>query len=254
MYFINAYIIRYRYTVVVQNISRAFLDYKYKEINRTVKLFFKSFFNNFAEQIKSISISKDKLAQKVEFTNFEIVEPYLNSGKNVFLYLGHCANWEMLNVFPYVTGKPLVAVYKSLTNKGFDRLMLKIRTRFGIVMVEDKHVARRILSSDRAEMYMFLADQSPVQLNDKFMFNFLNQKSYFFPGVEKLSRLKEAPVFYIHTHRKSKGHYSYTLIPVTENSKESNEGEITGKYVSLLEKNISAYPSDWLWSHKRWKR
>lgn len=254
MYYFNAMCVRYRYDVVVQNISRSFPDFKYEEIRNTTKQFYRAFFDNFAEQIKAISIPGSVLSRKVEFVDFDKVVPYLNSGKNVFLYLGHCGNWEMLNVFPHATGMPLAAVYKPLSNKGFDRLMHKIRSRFGVVMVEDKHVARRILSGRKGEMYMFLADQCPNVLNDNYRFEFLHQQSYFFPGVEKLSRLKDAPVFYIHVERKSRGKYIFTLVPVADNSKEISETEITAAYVNLLEKNIREFPSDWLWSHKRWKR
>jgi KDO2-lipid IV(A) lauroyltransferase len=35
--------------------------------------------------------------------------------------------------------------------------------------------------------------------------------------------------------------------------KETEHGFITKKYVELLEKQIVDDPSQWLWSHRRWK-
>ena len=33
----------------------------------------------------------------------------------------------------------------------------------------------------------------------------------------------------------------------------TNEGDITRKYFNRLEKQIKTEPSQWLWSHRRWK-
>ena len=49
------------------------------------------------------------------------------------------------------------------------------------------------------------------------------------------------------------GKYTITFENLENNPKNTNEGEITKHYFERLEKQIKANPSQWLWSHKRWK-
>ena len=47
--------------------------------------------------------------------------------------------------------------------------------------------------------------------------------------------------------------YSITFEIISEDSNNIKEGEITKTYFNLLEKQIKNEPSQWLWSHRRWK-
>lgn len=40
---------------------------------------------------------------------------------------------------------------------------------------------------------------------------------------------------------------------MTENPKETAEGEITEMFAHCLERTLYREPAYWLWSHKRWK-
>ncbi len=40
---------------------------------------------------------------------------------------------------------------------------------------------------------------------------------------------------------------------LTTNPNEMKEGEITKKFISFLEDYIRKHPSNYLWSHRRWK-
>ena len=47
--------------------------------------------------------------------------------------------------------------------------------------------------------------------------------------------------------------YNVKLINLDSPPYELKKSEILPKYVDFLEKEIYKNPSDWLWSHKRWK-
>jgi len=92
----------YRKAVVIQNFSRSFPNKKYSEIECFVKEFYRSFTDHFAEIIKTISISREKQSEKVKVINPEIISALISQDKNVFALIGHCGNWEMLNILPYI--------------------------------------------------------------------------------------------------------------------------------------------------------
>jgi KDO2-lipid IV(A) lauroyltransferase len=254
--FLLAYhVIGYRKAVVIQNISRSFPDMKYGEIRCIVEKFYACFTAYFAEMLKSISAPAEVLDKKITFENLELIDKHVNNGRNVIVCLGHCGNWEMLNFMPSKFQHDMYAVYKPLRSGIMNKLMIKLRSRFGMKLISDKLVIRHILSQKSSSaVYLFLADQCPRIKDDKYKFELLNQETYIFSGMEKLARISRSAVIYLHITQLSKGDYRITCIPVCSEADSMNEGEITRKYINLLTENIKEEPYGWLWTHKRWKR
>lgn len=233
------HIIEYRKAVVIQNISRSFPDMKYGEIRCVVKKFYACFTAYFAEIIKSISVPEEVLDKKITVENLELIDRHMNAGRNVIACLGHCGNWEMLNFMPYKLCHDMYAVYKPLRSGIMNRLMIKLRSRFGMKLIPDKSVIRHILTRKLSPaVYLFLSDQCPRIKEDKYKFELLNQETYIFSGMEKLARISQSAVIYLHITQLSKGNYKVTCIPVCSEAESTNEGEISQKYVSLLTENI----------------
>jgi KDO2-lipid IV(A) lauroyltransferase len=254
VYLFLFHLFAYRKTVVIQNLSRSFPEKKYVEIELTAKAFYHSFCDNLAEIVKSVSIPVSQQKEKVKLVGFEKITNQLKQGKHVIASMGHCGNWEMLNVLPSLFEADIYAVYKPLSAECVDRLFLKIRSRFGMNLIPDKSVARHIMSNRNPALYLFLADQCPLTVNETFRFDFLHQKTSVFSGVEKLARKANACVVYLHTIRISRGLYRIECKEITTDSRLTGETDITRRYVHLLEQNIREHPGEWLWSHKRWKR
>lgn len=254
-YFLAYYVIGYRKEVVIQNIARSFPDKRYGEVHAIVKKFYTCFSAYFAEIIKSISVSAAVLDKKIVFENFALIDQYIDSGRNVIACLGHCGNWEMLNFMPYKMHHDIYAVYKPLRSATMNKLMIRLRSRFGMKLIADRTVIRHMLSKNLSPaIYLFLADQCPQIKEEKFRFTFLNQETYVFSGVEKLARTSRSAVIYLHITQLSRGNYKIACIPVCSEAASTHNGEITQKYIDLLTENIKEEPYGWLWTHRRWKR
>jgi len=254
-FFLSYYIIGYRKAVVIQNIARSFPDKRYGEIQAIVKKFYVCFVSYFAEIIKSVSAPAEVLDRKIVFENLELIDQYVNSGRNVIACMGHCGNWEMLNFMPYKVRHEMYAVYKPLGSETLNRLMVKLRSRFGMKLIPDSAIIRHILAKNSPPaVYLFLADQCPHIKKEKYRFTLLNQETYVFPGMEKLARTGRTAVVYLHITQLSKGNYKIVCLPVCSTAESMGDGEITQKYIDLLTENIREEPYGWLWTHKRWKR
>jgi KDO2-lipid IV(A) lauroyltransferase len=255
LYVLTYYVFGYRKSVVVQNISRSFPEKRYNEVNDVVRKFYRCFAANFAEIIKSISTPPQKLDKKLTFVNLELIDDLIRNGKNVIVSMGHCGNWELLNFLSYKLSHDMYAVYKPLRSDTANRLMLKLRSRFGMKLISTRSIARHILKKETPpSVYYFLADQCPRIIEDKYRFEFLHQTTSFFSGMEKLARISDSPVVYLHITQISKGNYKVVCKPLCAEPMALQEGEITQKYTGLLAENINEEPHRWLWSHKRWKR
>ena len=254
VFFLLYNVIGYRKAVVIQNMARSFPDKRYAEIRAIAKKFYTCFADYFAEIIKSISIPAGVLNKKIIFENLELIDRTVNEGRNVIACTGHCGNWEMLSFMPYKLRHDMHAVYKPLRSVVFNRLMIKIRSRFGMKLLPDKSVVRHMLAQKSPpSVYLFLADQCPPIKEDQYKFEFLNQQTYMFSGMEKLARISQSAVVYLNITQLGKGHYNITCIPICSDAAATNEGEITQCYVDLLTENIKEEPYGWLWTHKRWK-
>lgn len=254
-FFFTYYIFGYRKTVVIQNMARSFPDMRYAEIQYMVKKFYGCLADYFAEITKSISSPAVVLEKKIIFENLELVNKHVRAGRNVIACLGHCGNWEMLNFMPYKLPHDMYAIYKPLRSGVMNRLMIKLRSRFGMQLIPDTSVVRHMLNKRSTPgVYLFLADQCPRIQDEKYKFELLNQESYIFSGMEKLARISGSAVIYLHITKLSKGNYNITCVPVCSDAASTNEGEITKMYVDLLTENVKEEPYGWLWIHKRWKQ
>jgi KDO2-lipid IV(A) lauroyltransferase len=253
--FFMFYIFPYRKNTVMLNLSRSFPEKNEKEINLIMRDFYRLLTDNVAEIIKSFSISAIEQAKKVSVTGMELIENQLLNNKHVIICMGHCGNWEILNILSQQAPANMYAVYKPLRNNVVDRLFLILRSRFGMRPVQTKSVVRHILTNKKnPSIYLFVADQCPKQVEEKYRVMMLNQKTSMFSGVEKLARSTNAAVMYMHVTRKDRGKYEIAYKPICIESKNTDETEIIKQYSVFLEQNIRERPSDWLWTHKRWKR
>lgn len=254
LFFIIYYLVGYRRAVVVQNLSRAFPEKRYSEIDRINKAFYRIFIGYFAEILKMFSASHGQMQRHIHFKNIHIIDEYTRKGKNVIIALGHCGNWEMLNITPMAIKSEIYAAYKPLKNKIFDQLMIRMRSRYGIIPIPSETVAKHFLNkNNRPAAYLFLADQCPRTTSKENKFTFLNQETGMYKGIEKLAQKTNAAVVFFHINCQERGNYQIECIPICENPR-TDKIEIIPAYIQLLEENIKEEPHSWLWSHKRWKR
>ncbi|WP_353719837.1 lysophospholipid acyltransferase family protein [Dyadobacter sp. 676] len=254
-FFLAYYIPGYRKAVVVQNVARCFPDKRYGEIICIVKKFYSCFTAYFAEILKGISAPAAVLDKRIVLENAELISAHVQAGKNVIACMGHCGNWEMLNFMPYKLGLRMYAVYKPLRSQAMNKLMIKVRARFGMKLIPDKQVARHILSKGPLPaVYLFLADQCPSGGDERIRLELFGQPTYVISGMERLARQSESAVVFLHVTLLAKGYYKVTCLPICAQAQSTREEEITRKYVACLEDNIVAEPYGWLWTHKRWKK
>lgn len=253
VYIVFFHIVSYRKRVVIQNLSRSFPEKNYEEIEDLMKNFYHLFCDNLVEILKSISISPTKQTNKITLTNIDVIQEQIALGKNIIVSMGHCGNWEILNILPYILDVNCYAVYKPLKIKAINRLFLKLRSRFGMQLIPAKSVARHFISNkNNPSVYFFLADQCPKIVDKDYQFDFLHQRTSVFSGIEKLAHFTNSDIVYLHVIKISRGMYQIECKDISIET--TDKKDITHRYIQLLEQNIQEQPHGWLWTHKRWKR
>lgn len=254
--FILYRIVAYRKDVVIQNLSRAFPEKKYEEISYIAKRFYVSLSDTMIETIKLCSASRESLYRRIVFQGLDQLEEAVREGNSVLLCLGHLHNWELLSIFPENLNCEVYPVYKALSSKTMNKLMIKIRSRFGGKLVPHTQIAKILISrSVPPAVYLFLADQCPPNVDERYRINFLNQPTLMLNGIEKIWERTKTKLFYLHISNKKRGHYVFRCVGMDiEDKDKGNHHSVISRYATLLEENILEQPHAWLWSHKRWKR
>ena len=98
-----------------------------------------------------------------------------------------------------------------------------------------------------------IADQNPVVNSSTKWHDFFGRKVPVFMGTERIARKMDYPVIFCNMQKTNRGRYKIFLEELEKNPKNTAEGDITRKYFNRLEKQIKTEPSQWLWSHRRWK-
>ncbi len=235
--------------------SLAFPEKSTEEINKITDEFYQNFFDIFLETIKILTISEKELKRRMQKGDVSILENYYKEGRSIVLAFGHLGNWELGAIsyqtekFPHGKG-----VYKPMSNKFFDELMIKIRTRFGGDVYAMEETVAKIREDFGTSMAVgLIADQNPSNHN-AYWYKFLGRETPVFTSVEMIARRFNFAVVYYKIKRVGRGMYRYDAELISDSPKETSKFEITHKYIELIERDIKTNPSNWLWTHNRWKR
>lgn len=240
--------------MVLGNLAIAFPEKSSAELEFIAKEFYKRFSDNFIELIKLLSLSEKQIQQRF-VCDFNTLNSLYNEGLSVDIILGHSFNWEWANL-AYAMQNPFIqlVVYAHVNNRTLERLMLKIRARFGTKLIDTYRFKEQFKPyATQQKAFILVADQSPRFVDNAFWLDFFGKKSAFAKGPDTNARLANNAVIFCHIQRVKRGFYRTELIVLTKAARELSRGDITKKTAAFIEHIIRHDPPNYLWSHRRWK-
>lgn len=256
MFLLLYYVIGYRKKVVLQNLQNAFPDKSAKEIEQIRRRFYRYFCDLLLETFKTLTISRATAIRRCKLTSEAqaLFDGYAAQNRSIMIVMGHYGNWEWAgNTFSLQGKHHLYVVYHPLSNKYFNGLIYRMRTRFGTGLISMKDTFRDMVAhKNELDATAFIADQTPAP-NSAYWTTFLNQDTPVFLGTEKIARKMNYPVVYVRVQRVKRGYYEISARTLFDHPVSTTDGEITTAHTQALEQDICARPEFWLWSHRRWK-
>lgn len=260
LYFVSDccyYLIRlvgYRRKVVLRNLRNSFPEKTDAEIVTIANDFYRFLCDLFLETLKTMSITEEELKRRCTFAKLEWISTLHRNNRSMIVVMGHSGNWEWAgSAFALATPYTLLGAYRPLENRFFDRMMLRLRTRFGMRLVPAPNILRQMVATrNEVTATALIADQTPRK-KDAYWMEFLHQDTPIFTGPEKLAKKFNYPVVFMNIRRRKRGYYDIDAELLFDNPVQTAEGEITEAFTRRLEAEIRRQPTYWLWSHKRWK-
>ena len=212
----------------------------------------------FAEYVflKHFRFNNDK-QNYVKINGSEYLQQIKNSNESVIFYSGHFANFELMAMELDKAGIKCAAIYRPLNNIFLNPIMEYIRMkficpnqipkgRFGM-----KEVVRKIKNGYSIAL---MVDQRVSEAPRFPFFNVLAHTTTIPAQLILKYKCKLVPIF---IERKKNTNFEITIsepyvFDLTGNS-ETDTKNITIKINQDIEKMILKKPSQWIWSHNRWK-
>lgn len=248
------YIIRYRRTTVSQHLTLAFPDLSHKQRQKIERQFYRNLCDIALETIKGYTASLKTLQKRWSVANPELLNAFFDNQQSAVIICSHFNNWEWGILLEQAIKHHCIEFYKPLHNSLIDRSIKKSRARFGVTLASSKTASRTLIKYRKTPCcYCLISDQNPGQKNNYQWVTFLNQDTAVINGPEIIASSFNYPVVYMSTYRVKRGVYKVQGHLLTNHSTEESNATITEKAMRQLEKDIKQYPSDWLWTHRRWK-
>lgn len=248
------YVIKYRRSLVDQNLQIAFPDKTANERRAIARSFYRNFTDTFAESIKLLSLSPKKVADYCE-VDISSIQELAAEGKSIQLMVAHQFNWEYLHlVLPTLLKIPTYFLYRPIETPALEKIYFQFRSKGGGIPVSaDEFAAQRSAIFLKPVVLVLGADQNPGRVDKALWVPFFNRPAPFFMGPAKGAIQQSTAVAMLQLKRKQRGYYQLTGKVITENATNYSPEQLTFLYKNEVERVIQEDPSNYLWSHRRWR-
>jgi len=257
IYFLLAYVLRYRERVVEENLRNSFPNKTNAEYQLIKRQFYRNFAQVMVETLKLAVMSATELKQRVIFRNPEVMERHFANGRTVLGLSSHAGNWEwVLTSGAAWLSAHADGVYKPLSNPFFESFLHQLRTRTGAGLIPMRDTLRDMVQRrGEVRVVSLLSDQAAGPEDRPYWTTFLNQDSGFYTSADRLAGRFKCPVIYVSIRRLRRGYYEIVLKELYDGDTPlpADDFPITEAFVRQLEQDIHSLPADYLWTHRRWK-
>ena len=254
--FLTLNIFGYRKKIVRSNLRRVFPDKNEHELKWIEKKFYKHFCDITLEAFKSFKLTSEEMQKRMVFKNLDVLNQFEKENRSVVIMCGHYASWEWMLSVGYHTTSEGYGIYTPLMNKYLDDLVIKIRKKHRANLISRYEAIRNIKNLHQngiLGVYGFVSDQSPRPKPKSYWRTFLGVKVPVFVGAEMMAREFDFGVVYAKINRIKRGYYEANFELICDQPKKTEVNRITDTFTEWLEQDIYCDPTQYLWTHRRFK-
>ena len=198
--------------------------------------------------------SIQEIKQHVRFKGTEYLQRAFSRGKGVILIMSHLGPWEYLGFLTYLKKYPATVLGRPIRNPYFYRWVKSLRKTVNLDY-SDKALGPRKLFSELKANHLVAITIDQWAGNEGLWVDFFNVPTSTTSLPTRLAKRTGCALIPAHCIRVASGEYEISILPEVsiEDKADNSVANITKKLNCLLEEQISSFPGQWLWTHKRWK-
>ena len=238
---------------ILTNIKNAFPSANKADLELIIQNMWENYGKILAEYVFLKDFRKGKLNDYIEIEGKEHLNKVRDSNEQVVFVSGHFNNFELMAMQIEKSGIKLAAIYRPLNNIFLNGIMEKIRTKYICKnqIKKGRSGTRELLKSFNNKNSIALMIDQRVSEGEKS--NFFGQDAFTTTIPAQLVKKFGCKIVPIHIERYNDFYFRMKVEEPINYNKDSSIEEITLSLNKLLEKMILKNPSQWIWSHNRWK-
>ena len=198
------------------------------------------------------SFRKGNLDQYIKFENKEKLEEIKN-GQPVIFISAHFSNFELMAMAIEKSGINLCAVYRPLNNKMVNSIMEPLRKKYIC-----KNQIKKGINGVRESLKFFKKGASIAIMIDQRVsegqkINFFSEPAYTTTIPAQFVKKFGCKIQPVHIERYNKINFKITFDEQLVFNENADIDSISLKLNQWLENKIRKNPSQWIWTHDRWK-
>ena len=240
--------------IIFKNLSIAFPNFDENEKKQILKSMWINYGRIFAEYMFIKNFRQGSIGERnINIENQYILENVKKDSKPVIFISGHFNNFELMAMQIEKLGIDLAAVYRPLNNKFLNPLMESIRKKYICKKQIKKGISgtkELLLNFKKGTSIALMIDQ---RVSEGIRVDLFNEKALTTTIPAQFIKKFGAKIIPVHIERINVEKFNITFQDPIKFSKDSNIESITYKLNNILEEMIKKNPSQWIWSHNRWK-
>ena len=198
------------------------------------------------------SFRKGDLDKYVKIENIEILEE-IKKGPPVIFVSAHFSNFELMAMAIEKAGINLSAIYRPLNNKLVNSIMEPIRKKYIC-----KNQIKKGINGVRESLKFFKQGTSVAIMIDQRVsegekINFFDYPAFTTTIPAQFVKKFKCKVQPVHIERYNKINFKITFDEQIIFGENEDSASISLKLNQWLENKIRKNPSQWIWTHDRWK-
>lgn len=245
--------------IVRRNLKFVYPEWKQERIKEISAKVFQNIGMTFLEICQIACLPKDKLLFKTKIRGEKILLDAIKGNKGAILISAHLGNWEI--VAPFLSaniGGRASMVGRRLRGKLINRLISGLRTRFGATVIDKEDGMPKMMRAIREGKILGIMIDQGTQSSMGVKVNFFSRAVTATVGPALLALRCKCPVVPIFGVREDNGSLKIVVeSPLKLKRTKDLKADLkvnTQLMVNAIEKAVRAYPEQWFWVHKRWKK
>ena len=239
--------------LIRNNILKALPNIDEKKINLIQKNMWNSYGRILSEYVFLKELKSDNFKKNIIVEGQEVLDKIRDSKKPVIFVSGHFSNYELMTLQIVKTNIPLSAVYRPLNNFFMRMVQDKIRNKYISENYIPKGVAgtRKLLKYFRKGSSIAIMIDQRVSQGEKI--KFFNHDAYTTTIPAQFSKKYKCEIVPIYIERLDGTKFKIIINKPMKFKNEDSIKKITTDLNLWLESMILKNPSQWIWTHNRWK-
>lgn len=244
--------------IVRRNLMFVHPDWSPDRISFFSKRIFQNVAVTFMEIIQMASLSCEEIMDRIKIDGDGHIHRALALNRGLIFVSAHLGNWEAgLQFMSCFSQTPMTGVAKKIRFRPLHRWLNRQRIRFGVQIVDKKGALPKMRQAlRRGEVIALLIDQG--KRSESVDVSFFGKKVTVPPAAALLALRCKCPVLPTFCVREKTGQLTIRIeSPLNLQRTGDLKKDLivnTQMMTEIVERAVRAYPDQWLWMHKRWKK